>query len=165
MRPECRHCGEYLIRANTGPPPTYCSTRCRVAAHRARRAIPSELTGRDTWVRASGKRPIRPDGSPASSTDADTWTSFADAQSGEGDGFGIMLGGGLGCYDLDHISDDAARDFISTITDSIVYVERSRSGEGVHIFVRTDARRGYRRDGVEFYPRSRFIRMTGIRFD
>ena len=35
-RPTCEHCGARLIWARTGRPRRFCSTRCRVAAHRAR---------------------------------------------------------------------------------------------------------------------------------
>src|SRR5690625_6658862 len=57
------------------------------------------------WVRADGKRPIMPDGRPASSTRACTWSSFSEVQAGAGDGYGVMLGGGLACWDLDDCFD------------------------------------------------------------
>ncbi len=116
------------------------------------------------WVRADGKRPITPTGHPASSTDPSTWSSFAATRSGAGDGFGIMLGDGLGCIDLDHYSDDAARAFIATVTEPVLFVERSVSGHGVHIFITAPEAHGSRRDGVERYTRQRFIRVTGNKF-
>ena len=106
------------------------------------------------------------DGSPASSTNPATWASFAEVQSGAGDGFGVVLdGSGLGCYDFDNCFDDgvvkpAVRDFIAGIAYPIVYVERSMSGNGLHVFVEAEKQRGFRRDGVEFYSWGRFIRMT-----
>src|SRR5699024_10487538 len=119
------------------------------------------------WVRAVGKRPIMVDGSSASSTDPATWASFAEVQkSGAGDGFGVVLdGSGLGCYDFDDCFDDgvlklAVLDFIAGITYPIVYIERSVSGNGLHVFVETEKQRGFRRDGVEFYTWGRFIRTT-----
>ena len=54
----------------------------------------------------------------------------------------------------------AVRDFIAGITYPIVYVERSVSGNGLHVFVEAERQRGFRRDGVEFYTWGRFIRMT-----
>lgn len=165
MRYTCQHCGvEDSYQPGRGRTRRFCSTRCRVAAHRAGR-IPVEMTRRHQWTRADGKRPIRCDGSSASSTDRPTWGDFADVKaSGAGDGFGIMLGDGLGCYDLDHVSDDEVRVFIATVPERIVYVERSVSGDGAHVFIEADEGRGSRRRGVERYTRARFIRMTGQTF-
>lgn len=122
------------------------------------------------WVRADGKRPIQVDGSPASSTDSDTWARFCDVQSGAGDGFGVMLGGGLGCVDLDHCLEGGslaswARDVLAGI-EAPLYVERSVSGTGLHVFVECPEGPGSRREGVERYSRARFIRMgTPLRRD
>lgn len=116
------------------------------------------------WVRSDQKRPIQPNGRPASTTDPSTWYSFADVQAGAGNGFGIMLGNGLGCYDLDHITYADACTFMASIPERVIYAEWSMSGEGVHIFVHAPEGPGTRRDGVERYTRARFIRMTGRRF-
>jgi primase-polymerase (primpol)-like protein len=141
----------------------FCCGACRVAWHRAH-SIPTELTSRRAWARADGKRPIQASGRAASSTDPTTWAPFTAVRaSGAGDGFGVMLGDGLGCYDLDHVTDDEAHAFIATVPEPIVYVERSRSGEGVHVFIIAPESRGWRRGGVERYTRARFIRMTGNR--
>ena len=113
------------------------------------------------WGRAQGKRPIMADGAPASSTNPGTWASFASVQSGAGDGYGFMLGGGIGCYDLDHVSDGEAREIIALIPEEIIFIERSVSGEGVHVFCRMPEGRGTRRGHVERYSRGRFIRVTG----
>ncbi|WP_408931125.1 hypothetical protein ACKFRM_06800 [Corynebacterium sp. YSMAA1_1_D6] len=119
------------------------------------------------WVRADGKRPITPAGAPASSTNPSTWCSFEESQRGEGDGFGVMLGGGLGCYDLDNALEGGvlkpwARGVIDAIAEPIVYVERSVSGRGLHVFVEAAEDRGIRRsigDGsFEKYSYGRFIR-------
>lgn len=123
------------------------------------------MTDRRAWVRADGKRPIQVDGFPASSTDPDTWAGFAQVQRGAGDGFGIMLGGGLGCYDFDDKSDEFVRDYVSGIPEPVVFAERSMSGRGVHVFVLADEGRGWKRDGVERYSRARFIRTTGVPFN
>lgn len=117
------------------------------------------------WVRADGKRPIQADGKPASSTDPETWADYAEVtRSKAGDGFGVMLGDGLGCYDLDSISDDDARAFMATIAEPVIYAERSMSGSGVHIFIEAPEVAGTKRDGIERYARHRFIRMTGQQF-
>lgn len=160
----CQSCGAALpVRVGRGQPRRFCSAACKQRAYRARRpAFPAEMTSRRAWVRADGKRPIMPDGSPASSTNPATWSTFRAVQSGAGDGFGIMLGGGLGCWDFDHCDDAEARALIrGHVWQPVVYVERSQSGRGVHVFVAADEGPGRRRPGVEFYSRSRFIRTTG----
>lgn len=94
-----------------------------------------------------------------------TWTDYRSVRAGgAGDGFGVMLGDGLGCYDLDHMDDRAAREFIAAIPESVVYAERSVSGKGMHVFIDAVEGPGYRHAGVERYTRGRFIRMTGVRF-
>ena len=164
----CEGCGEYVVCAGTGRPPHFCSTRCWVAAYRARHSLPKALTELDRWTRRNGKRPVTISGRSASSTSPATWAPFAEVKrSTAGDGFGIMLGDGLGCYDLDRCLDgDTLTDHAAELLASLnpIWVERSMSGSGLHIFVATDAAKGYRRNGVEFYPRSRFIAVTGDRF-
>lgn len=118
------------------------------------------------WAAADGKRPIRADGRPASSTDPSTWHNWTNVTSSlHGDGVGLMLGEGIGCYDLDHVTDDEAQAFISAIPEPVYVVERSISGHGVHIFMEAPEEKGWRRviDGisVERYTRARFIRVTG----
>lgn len=166
---DCPECGSRFAVAPTGRPPRYCSNACRQHAYRSRRSpFPSEMTLRNTWVRAQEKRPIMPDGRPASSTNPATWSPFAAVRHGAGNGYGIMLGGGLGCYDLDHVDDEYAVRFMRTIVEPIVYAERSRSGEGVHIFVRAEESAGWKRiiggKSVERYTRARFILVTGNSF-
>ncbi len=118
------------------------------------------MRNRNVWTRCVGKRPVMVSGAPASSTDPATWDAFDAVQGGAGDGFGIMLGGGLGCYDLDHVSDAQARDLIAAIPERVLYVERSVSGEGFHVFVDADEAPGWKHAPVERYSRERFIRVT-----
>lgn len=160
MDSTCVQCGKPLVVASTGRPKRFCGQTCRKRASRLPK-FPAVMRDRVAWVRADGKRPIQPDGRPASSTNSDTWSSFVDVQSGAGDGFGIMLGNGLGCYDLDDKSDVFVRSFVESVPERIVFVERSMSGKGVHVFVEAPEARGWKRDGVERYTRSRFIRTTG----
>lgn len=72
-----------------------------------------------------------------------------------------MLGDGLGCYDFDGMDDVSVREFVAGIPERIVFMERSVSGRGVHVFVEAVESRGWRRGSVEFYSRERFIRTTG----
>lgn len=166
----CPACDTRLpVVPGRGRPRKYCGEACR-SRYRRSVALPKAMTERKAWVRAVGKRPVHPDGSPASSTYSRTWSSFKDVQRGAGDGFGVMLGNGLGCYDLDNVSDEAARWFIADIPERIVFMERSVSGRGVHIFIEAPEGTGIRWESdagvsVERYTQSRFIRVTGVRFE
>src|SRR5699024_10269184 len=121
------------------------------------------------WTRAKGKRPVMVDGSPASSTNAATWTSWDAVQdSSAGDGFGVMLGDGLACIDLDHCFDDAGGllPWASSAIKSVkpVFIERSMSGDGVQVFQEGEPVM-YRREAfgdchVEWFSDSRFVRCT-----
>ena len=168
----CEQCGQEFDATNRrGITPRFCSATCRQRAHRARKARQplSEFHGERRWVRADGKRLIMPCGSPASSTDPVTWSRFSDVQAGEGDGYGVMLGGGLGCYDLDHCIVDGAleswaRQVLDGIPEQVVFMEVSMSGTGLHVFVRAGESPGTRQGNVERYTRARFIRVTGKKF-
>lgn len=165
----CLVCGGALAPASRAIAPKYCSSACRQKAYRQRRksVVPVEMRAECRWVRAIGKRPIRPNGRPASSTDPDTWASFEDVQAGVGDGFGFMLGDGFACWDFDHCFHDGLLDVsVFDLIDSMsgqLFMERSCSGEGLHVFVKS-SEPSFRRSGVEFYSHARFIRMTGEAF-
>ena len=161
----CEECGAYLSShvSHGGSRQRFCSTRCRVRAFRRMRSIPLEMREAHRWVRSVGKRPIRCDGRPASSTDPTTWASYEEVmKSTAGDGWGFMLGSGFACWDFDHVPESEMRGRFDSVSDP-VYAEVSVSGHGLHVFVHSSAP-SFRRDGVEFYSRSRFIRMTGRRF-
>lgn len=165
---DCVECGSrFKAAGGRGRSPRFCGATCRKRASRRSADVKRVFVERvgDRWVRAVGKRPVMVDGSPASSTNPATWSSFNAVQRGAGDGFGVMLGGGLGCYDLDQVVEGGvlaswAREFIESIPERVLFMETSMSGTGVHVFVEAVEGRGSRRDGVERYTRSRFIRMT-----
>lgn len=148
----------------------FCSTRCRVAAHRRKPRFPEAMTSRDRWVRASGKRPVTLVGRAASSTDPATWSSFAAAsKASAGDGMGVMLGDGLGCWDLDGCLIDGAltfngRAFIDAIEAPVLFAEVSLSGRGLHIFTSEPESKATQGSWGGHYTHSRFIRTTGIKF-
>src|SRR5438128_2132423 len=135
----CERCGDGLGPLRSGPTPRFCSTRCRVAAHRAK--MPAELRSRARWVaweltRRDGgkvtKRPVQLDGRPASTTDHRTWTSYARLQGRKRRGW--VLGEGIGCIDLDHCLVDgrptaAAQRFLNSLPDT--YIEVSPGGDGL----------------------------------
>lgn len=174
IRTTCEHCGQALRRAGLGRPQVYCSPRCRVAAHRARRTdgpIPAEIRARDRWVRRSpGKAPLRADtGHAASVTDPSTWTTHrAAAASPHGAGLGFVLDGdGLVCIDLDHCLDgDQVADWAAAILKDCppTYIEISPSGTGLHIWGNGHLDRGRRirrADGahIEVYGAGRYIAL------
>lgn len=176
MKTSCEQCGcDFDAQGARGRSPRFCSNACRQRAYRMRRAraavpsVPAVMRDARRWVRADGKRPIMPCGSSASSTDPATWSRFSDVQAGAGDGFGVMLGGGLGCYDIDHCIVDGmlegwALQVLDGIPEPVVFTEVSMSGTGLHVFVRAGESPGTRRGNVERYTRARFIRVTGNRF-
>lgn len=171
---QCERCGKGLVFKNRQA--RFCSTRCRVAAHRARTRspFPVEMTQARRWVRRDEqKRPLTVAGRMASSTDAATWSTFGEARtSSTGVGLGFVLGDGIGCYDLDHCFEDGrpaawVREFAASIPEPVLFCEVSQSGEGVHIFIEAPECRGSRTvaDGrsVERYTVGRYIAVTGDR--
>lgn len=166
---KCERCGarlDALARRDA----RFCSTRCRVAAHRAR-ALPAEMTSRRRWVRRDRKRPITVRGSAASSTNPRTWATYGEVLAAKrGDGIGFVLGDGIGCVDLDHaLVDGVPLPWAQEILDRCpaTFIEVSMSGEGLHIFglLPPAAGRGQRGgDGVEFYSTGRYIAVTGRRW-
>jgi len=144
----------------------YCSTKCRVAAHRAE--PPVELRDRPRWLRHDRKRPIQPNGAPASSTDERTWVSYdIAADSDAGDGLGFALGDGVACIDLDHcLVDGVLADWAAPIVDACrgTYMEISPSGDGLHIFGFAHVGKGRKRGGVEVYDRDRYMTVTMRRY-
>ncbi|MFF0837478.1 DNA primase [Streptomyces sp. NPDC003344] len=174
----CERCGEHL-RARHSHRARFCSTRCRVASHRAAKAdaIPDELRTRDRWVRHSAtKVPLTTAGRAASSTDPRTWTTYREAAaSTAGVGLGFVLSDvdDIACLDLDHAlnADGTPKPWAADILRraGATYVEVSRSGSGLHVFGLADVRQGrrIRREGgycVEAYGTGRFIAVTGRRF-
>lgn len=79
------------------------------------------------------------------------------------------MGNGLACHDLDHALDNGelkpgAWSVLDSITERVLLVEVSMSGEGLHVFVEAPEGPGSKRKvgdgGHEFYSRGRFIRTT-----
>lgn len=171
-------CGAALPVAGRGPVPRFCSTRCRVAAHRARRAgaLPAELTGRRSWVRRDERKaPRTTDGGFASVTAPATWTTHAEARASKvGVGFGYVLveGDGIVCIDLDHCLDDGElAPWARAILDRCppTYVEVSPGGDGLHLWGRGELVHGRRMcrggESIEVYGQGRYVAVTGCRFE
>jgi primase-polymerase (primpol)-like protein len=175
----CEHCG--------GPLPVvhrsdrrYCSNSHRVLAARARKReqdaaladeqqarIPAELTSRARWVRHKDKVPLRIDSRFASVKDPSSWSDYravASASTGDGIGFVLTAGDGIVVVDLDHaIEDGGVLPWAQAIVDRLppTYMERGRSGTGLHLWFRGAVPAGRRiRKGelaVEVYSDRRYI--------
>lgn len=178
-RTECEQCaGPLPLMARSDA--CFCSSPCRQAAYRARRKvqqerlaaeqrarIPAELTGRPRWVRHKGKVPLRTDGRFASVKDPSSWSDYAAvaaSKTGEGIGFVLSAGDGIVVVDLDHaVEDGRVLPWAQAIVDQLppTYMERGRSGTGLHLWFRGAVPHGRRiRKGelaVEVYSDRRYI--------
>lgn len=166
----------------------FCSNACRQAAYRARRRaeqqravverqrvaeeqaarIPSELTSRPRWVRYSSRKvPLRTDGRFASVSDPSSWSDYdavVKASCGEGVGFVLTAGDGIVVVDLDNsVKDGRVLPWAQAIIDRLpaTYMERGRSGTGLHLWFRGSVPHGRRiRRGevaVEVYGDRRYM--------
>lgn len=110
---------------------------------------------------------MRTDGRFASVNDPSSWSDFAAASASEtGDGVGFVLtaGDGIVVVDLDHAVDDGiVLPWARRIVDQLppTYMERGRSGSGLHLWFRGAVSSGRRiRRGelaVEVYSDRRYI--------
>lgn len=170
----CEGCGEPINLRREGA--KTCSARCRKRVSRL--TVPAALTTLPRWVRwdqvtrkgKPTKLPLTTAGRPASSTDPRTWTTHSTAnRSTIGRGLGFVLNGdGLAVLDLDHCLIDgkpapAAQALLDRFPEA--WVERSPSGDGLHVWGRAESQPGRRTniDGldVEFYTRGRYMTVTG----
>ncbi|MFJ5089982.1 DNA primase [Streptomyces sp. NPDC088674] len=169
----CEHCRTHL-GARHAHNARYCSGRCRTAACRARRTVPAELVERDRWVRRSAaKVPLTVGGAVASSTNSATWSAHrAAARSTAGVGLGFVLDGdGVVVVDLDHCLtvEGALKEWARPVVEAAsgCWVERSVSGEGLHIWgvgrLPGSGRRLPLAGGgtAEVYGSGRYIAVTG----
>lgn len=170
----CEQCGAEMPQLGYGRVRRYCSGACRQRGYRARRArsaIPVEMTSRARWVRHDAEKvPLTIFGGAASVSDPRTWTTYTKAAASPvGVGLGFVLGDGIGCIDLDHCIERGrvvawAQEVIDEHRGDALMIERSRSGQGVHIFLPMAEGPGRRiRDGrnIEMYSRGRYIAVTG----
>ena len=171
----CRVCGGDAVAGSRGRKPKYCSTKCRMADHRARNAaepIPAQLRNLDRWILHRNKIPVSPDGRNISVTDESQWMSYDEARECDADGVGFVLNGdGIVCIDLDDVvADIGVVDEAMALINSLpkTYVEFSPSGRGLHIWglAELEAGRRFERNGlkIEVYPAGRYLTVTGNRF-
>jgi primase-polymerase (primpol)-like protein len=137
-----------------------------VAAEQQAR-IPAELTSRPRWVRHKDKVPMRTDGRFASVKDPSSWSDFTTAAAsttGDGVGFVLTAGDGIVVVDLDHaVEGGRVLPWAQAIVDQLppTYMERGRSGTGLHLWFRGAVPAGRRiRKGelaFEVYSDRRYI--------
>ena len=177
---ECERCdGPMPLMARADA--RYCSPACRQAAYRVRRdaeqeriaseraaRIPAELTSRPRWVRYSGRKvPLRVDGRFAAVNDPSTWSDYETAEAataGDGVGFVLTAHDRFVVVDLDNAVElGRVLPWAQRILDALpaTYMERGKSGSGLHLWFRGEVPAGRRiRKGelaVEVYSDRRFI--------
>lgn len=179
-RTQCEECAgplPLMARADA----RYCGATCRKRASRARIAaeqerlageqaarVPAELTSRPRLVRYSSRKvPLRTDGRFASVDDPSSWSDFpavVKAKAGEGVGFVLTAGDGIVVIDLDHaVEGGRVLPWAQAIVDRLpaTYMERGRSGTGLHLWFRGAVPHGRRiRRGelaVEVYSDRRYM--------
>lgn len=135
--------------------------------------FPAEMQALPQWCvtpgTATDKAPYGADGKRASTTDPSTWMDFATACRLATEwrgliGFVLSANDPFACIDLDVKDDTTAEDlerFNRIVAGFNSYSEWSRSGRGMHIWVRGNIGPGCKRDGVEVYSQERFIICTG----
>ena len=152
-----------------------------------RTAVPDEMKKRPNWVVVKtwwnaekskyNKRPVNcnsDNGEYAESDNPETWTTFDNAlkylKEKGGTTIAYALDGkdNISCIDLDRCYDEngqptaLAKEVLSKCGKT--YVEKSVSGNGLHIFGKTSGMdiRTFSKDGdLEFYQKEHFIAMTG----
>ncbi len=146
--------------------------------------LPAEMRSLNQWaIAAPDKAPKQIDGTAASSADPGTWTTHEIAcghayNNGRHIGFMHLADNGIATIDLDIKDADNEPDPKKWTTDASIarfnyiiewamtdgaYIERSRSGKGVHIIGlgKLPNNKGRKRDGVEIYTDKRFMIATG----
>ncbi|MEU8829343.1 bifunctional DNA primase/polymerase [Streptomyces sp900116325] len=184
-RTECDHCaGPMPLMARSDA--RFCSSACRQSEYRTRRIaerqrvaseqaarVPAELRSRPRWVRYSSRKvPLRPvavrtDSRFAAVNDPSSWSDYATVAAstvGEGVGFVLTAHDRIVVVDLDHaVVDGEVLPWAQRIVDSLppTYMERGRSGTGLHLWFRGEVPAGRRirknELAVEVYSDRRYI--------
>ena len=152
-----------------------------------RAAVPDEMKARPNWVVVKtwwnaekgkyNKRPVNcnsDNGEYAESDNPETWTTFDNAlkylkeKGGTTVAYALDGKDNISCIDLDRCYDEngqptaLAKEVLSKCGKT--YVEKSVSGNGLHIFGKTEGMdiRSFSKDGdLEFYQKEHFIAMMG----
>ena len=138
--------------------------------------FPEALRALPQWV--VWKKELRPDGKwtkvpyqingrKAATTREEEWTTFAACMSvvDSFDGIGFVFTKGIVGIDLDHCfkEDGTLKEWaFSALVELPSYTEKSPSGDGLHIIIRSDVvPESHRKDGIECYSTGRFFTVTG----
>lgn len=134
--------------------------------------IPEELRLAPKWaVAAPDKSPYTVSGARASVTNPATWSDWYSvaltaSKWGHDSGIGFILDEEdvYTCIDLD-VKPDTTQEQLDRYWKIVQafdsYTEKSRSGKGLHIWIKGTVGLGCRREGVEVYSQQRFIICTG----
>ena len=136
------------------------------------RSIPDELKADNSWVlwryvERDGKRtkePYQANGRRAKSNAPPTWATFDKVleafERGGFDGIGFVFheGNDFAGADIDDVTEDQAREWVEAFNS---YVERSPSGNGLHIIIKAELPKGTKRKAGELYSSGRFFTVTG----
>jgi putative DNA primase/helicase len=136
------------------------------------------IVGKDGKLK--DKVPHRPDGTLAESNNPATWSTYEEVvrayRAGGYDGIGLMRNGDFVFIDLDGCVTDPkpawAQKIIAALT-GFAYMERSVSGQGVHIITRGKVPPGRRQEeiskkdhiGFAFYDGARYLTFSGDQLD
>lgn len=125
----------------------------------------AELKKLKQWACCSlpSKAPQQPDGRPASSTNPDTWSEYADVAGKSTRGFILSDSDPYTIIDLDAAETQEQRDTHARIVAMLdSYTERSQSGRGLHIIVRGTLPAGFKNSTwhVEGYSTARWMITT-----
>jgi hypothetical protein len=135
--------------------------------------IPDALRQRKQWVcsQMPSKRPVQPNGQPASTTDPKTWSAFGDVLTAAksfrwGVAFIFTTDDPYCVIDLDHVRDQQTGVTepwaMAIINELDSYSEVSQSGTGWHIIVQGKLPgKGNKRGRVEIYDRAKAMTLTG----
>ena len=134
--------------------------------------IPEELRYTPKWcIAGPDKAPYSTSGHRASVTNPATWADFYSAATtaatwGADAGVGFVLSeeDPFTCIDLDvkpHTTQEGLDRYWQIIQYFNSYTEFSRSGKGIHIWIKGNVGLGARREGVEVYSQARYIICTG----
>ena len=136
--------------------------------------IPDEMKNIPQWVisKSGAKQPFQTNGYPASVSNPETWATYDEAaaavKQGVGDHVGFVFTEDQGIVGIDIDVGFCASGILNDLSIDCMnacesFTERSRSGRGIHIYVRGTLpfKGANNRAGVEIYKTGRYFICTG----